>query len=552
MSLGGWRGKPTMLLPRFRHLSRCRGRARGPAGAVLALSLVWGVAGCGSAPGQPSAVRVERGSVARTVAATGTLQPITEQRLGFARGGRLIALLVSVGQQVSAGQVLARVDDFSARQDLSEAQARLAREQAQLEAVTDGRKVDAARDDAGHAEDVLSAIRDRMDTIRQTNNQMLAMAQQRLEQDRHDARAARTAQQGDQNRCNRSATGGSHRYGGYGDYLDAATRGNKGLLLESPLDPKSPSCTRAERGKQNVEFTQRRVTEDERAIVSVQRRVDIDEASERVSIENAKRDASSAGNAAGIASDEHPHDIDEQQADVQMARTEVQRAQRALQETTLIAPVAGTVGAINGQVGEFIGSGSGSTALAPGGRTGLPDLGSGASSGSTDSSGGSDDLAAPPGAGSFLTLKNVNSFQIVVPFEESDAALVAPNQRVQITFDAVPDLERDGTIGAIAPTGAQIQDVNNYYATILLGQTDPRLKGGMTAQAKVIVGGVDNALVVPTAAIQRGGATGIVEVLQPDGTTRKVQVQLGMIGDSTTQVLDGLTEGQQIVVNPAT
>ncbi|HEY2100054.1 MAG TPA: RND transporter, partial [Pseudonocardia sp.] len=93
--------------------------------------------------------------------------------------------------------------------------------------------------------------------------------------------------------------------------------------------------------------------------------------------------------------------------------------------------------------------------------------------------------------------------------------------------------------------------VNNYYATILLNQADPRLKGGMTAEAKVVVGGVDNVLVVPTAAVQRAGATGVVQVLQPDGTTRQVQVQLGMVGDSTTQVIDGLTEGQQIVVNPA-
>jgi HlyD family secretion protein len=495
-------------------------------------------------------VRVERGSVARTVAATGTLQPITEQRLGFPRGGRLVALLVSVGQQVSAGQVLGRLDDFNARQDLSQAQARLDREEAQLDRLMDGSKLDAARDDADHADDVLGAIRDRKDTIGQANDRMLESAQQRLDQDRDALRQARREGKGDQDRCNRSLTGGAHRYGGYGDYLDAATRGNKGLLLESPLDPKSPSCSRAERGKRNVDWLERRVQEDERAIVSVQRRLDIDEASERVAVENAKRDASAAGNASDIAEDEHPHDIDEQQADVSMARTEVRRAQRALQETTLIAPVAGTVGAINGQVGEFIGSGSGSTALAPGGRTGLPDLGSGASAGSTDSA-GSDDLAAPPGAGAFITLKNVNSFQIVVPFEESDAALVAPNQRVQVSFDAVPGLERDGTVGSIAPTGAQIQDVNNYYATILLGQTDPRLKGGMTAQAKVIVGGVDNALVVPTAAIQRGGSTGIVEVLQPDGTTRKVQVQVGMVGDSTTQVLAGLTEGQQVVVNPA-
>jgi HlyD family secretion protein len=59
---------------------------------------------------------------------------------------------------------------------------------------------------------------------------------------------------------------------------------------------------------------------------------------------------------------------------------------------------------------------------------------------------------------------------------------------------------------------------------------------------------VNNVLVVPTAAIQRGGTTGVVQVLQSDGTTRQVQVQLGMVGDTTTQIVDGLAEGQQVVV----
>jgi HlyD family secretion protein len=198
-------------------------------------------------------------------------------------------------------------------------------------------------------------------------------------------------------------------------------------------------------------------------------------------------------------------------------------------------------------VGEFVGSGSGTTALAPGGRAALPDLDSGASSGSDSAP---DQNAVRPGGSSFITLKNINSFQIVVPFEETDAALVTPNQKVRVTFDALPGLERDGTVGTIAPTGAQIQDVNNYYGTILLNQTDPRLKGGMTAEAKVVVGGVDNVLVVPTAAVQRGAGTGLVQVLQPNGSTRQVQVQLGLVGDSTTQVLAGVTEGQQVVLTP--
>jgi HlyD family secretion protein len=70
----------------------------------------------------------------------------------------------------------------------------------------------------------------------------------------------------------------------------------------------------------------------------------------------------------------------------------------------------------------------------------------------------------------------------------------------------------------------------------------------MAAEAQVVVGGVDNLLVVPTAAVQRAGATRVAQVLKPDGTTGQVQVQVGMVGDSTTQVVDVLTEGQQVVV----
>jgi multidrug efflux pump subunit AcrA (membrane-fusion protein) len=74
------------------------------------------------------------------------------------------------------------------------------------------------------------------------------------------------------------------------------------------------------------------------------------------------------------------------------------------------------------------------------------------------------------------------------------------------------------------------------------------LKGGLTAETKVVVGGVDNVLVVPTAAVQRGGQSGVVQVLQPDGSTRQVQVLLGLVGDTNTEIVDGLQEGQQVVI----
>jgi HlyD family secretion protein len=219
------------------------------------------------------------------------------------------------------------------------------------------------------------------------------------------------------------------------------------------------------------------------------------------------------------------------------------RAQRAVDNTVLRAPVAGTVASINGTVGEYLSGASGTTPLAPGGRAALPDLENGA--------GPKDDTASKgrrPGGPAFITLKNVDSYQVVVPFEEADAAQIQPNQRVQVTFDAIPGLTREGTVSAIAPTGTKVNDVTNYFATIVLNQTDPRLKTGQTAEARVITSSLDNVLVVPSAAVQRGAGVGVVQVLDGNGTTHPVQVQLGLIGDTMTQILDGLREGQQIVI----
>jgi HlyD family secretion protein len=513
-------------------------------GVAAALPVVLVAAGCGSAAESPSSVRVVRGTVARTVTATGTLQPISEQKLAFDKGGKLTGVFVSVGQQVKAGQILARVDDFDAQQDLQEAQAKLGREMARLAHLQDSNKVDAARNDADHAGDVLDATKDQYDVINQANDHSVQQAQDQLESDRKALRQLREESSDDQDRCNRSLTGGSHRYGGYGDYLDLATKGQKGLLLESPLDPHSASCDRAEKGKSLVIMYQRRIQAGERLIESYQRRADIDEAQQKVSVENARRDASAARDQADDTEATHPDDIEEQQANVDDARTDVRRAQREISDDTLLAPVDGTVASINGAVGEFVGSGGGTTAKAPGSNAAIPDVDSGTSN-SKDSDG---NKPQRPGGDSFITLKNINSYQIVVPFEETDAALVHPNQKVAVNFDSLPGLTRDGTVTSIAPTGTQIQDVNNYYATIVLNDTDPRLRGGMTAEARVVVGGVNNVLVVPTAAVQRGGNSGVVQVLQPDGTTRQVQVELGMVGDSTTQIVDGLTEGQQVVV----
>src|SRR5206468_2883068 len=126
--------------------------------------------------------------------------------------------------------------------------------------------------------------------------------------------------------------------------------------------------------------------------------------------------------------------------------------------------------------------------VAPGSTATIPESTDLASTGSSGSSGSG-------GSSPFMVLNNVDSFQLVVPFEESDAARIAVNQQVEVTVDAIPDLRAPATVLAIAPTGTPSSGIVEYNATIVLREgTDARLRDGQTALADVIVESVDNVL----------------------------------------------------------
>jgi HlyD family secretion protein len=147
-----------------------------------------------------------------------------------------------------------------------------------------------------------------------------------------------------------------------------------------------------------------------------------------------------------------------------------------------------------------------------------------------------------------MVLDDVNTFQVVVPFEESDAAKVAPNQKVNVTFDAIPDLTRAGTVLSVAPSGSNISSVINYYVTVVLNEIDPRLKNGQTAQARVITNEVDDVLTVPNSAVRKRGDQSTVTIIDAAGNQQQVRFQPGLVGDDRTQVISGLREGQQVIL----
>ena len=506
-------------------------------GAALAAVLATAVA-CSGAPTPPPVVRVDRGLVATSVTASGTLVAITEQNLGFAEGGQLAEVLVSVGDRVQAGDVLARLDDFALDQALAQSRAQLDQARANLAKITGGTSVEAAQASLGQAEEILSATEEQVDATNAANDVATERARVQLDYDRSQLDRARAQLAEDRAGCSRSSS------------TPTTTKppASEGLLTGPATQPAQPTvtpdpeCEALPADETAVQQARGTVIASETALQTAQQRENVDEASGRLSIETARNSVVTARNTLDQAGSDLPADTGAQEAMVREAEAAVALARRDLDDTALRAPTAGVVSEINGAVGEFVGAASGTTSLAPGSSARLP--------GVTDASGTGTGTGAATGAGgAFMVLNDVDSFQLVVPFEESDAARVQPNQAVDVTVDAVPGLVAPATVLAVAPTGADVSGIVNYYATIVLNQTDPQLRDGQTADAAVRVESVDDVLRVPSSTVRTEDGRRVVTVAGVDGGEPvTTPFTPGAVGDEYTEVRSGLREGQEVLL----
>jgi HlyD family secretion protein len=550
---------------------------RSGARVLVALGLVAALgvaAGCGGEPAPPPTGRVERGAVVTKVSASGSLSAIREQNLGFPKGAQLKQLLVKVGDRVTAGQVLAQEDDFAFRQTLDQLQGQLNSQRALFGKAVADPTVQGAQATLDQAHQILEATQKSVDTELAADQTATDQAHKQLDFDSYLLDKAQETLRADQVSC--AATGGipftppapANGVGGAGGPNSSVGVGPAQAGVEDParVGPVfagstgsggsgpggsggggNPACNRIPTDQQAVLNGRRAVMTDKTTLQADQQKQNVDRAQGLVSIENARQSVVTAQNNLEAAAADRPFNIDQQVALVASIAAQVEAAQRDVDNTVLRAPVTGTVSAINGLVGEYLQPSSGVSALAPGSTAPIPGL-SGTSSNSSLSLGNPATGAQRPGGTQFMILDNINTFQVVVPFEESDAAKVAPNQKVDVTFDAVPDLTRAGTVVSVSPTGSNISSVINYYATVVLNETDPRLKDGLTAQARVITNQVQDVLTVPNSAVRKSGDQSTVTIIDANGTQQQVRFQPGLVGDDRTQVISGLREGQEVIL----
>ncbi|WP_255771261.1 efflux RND transporter periplasmic adaptor subunit [Pseudarthrobacter sulfonivorans] len=217
----------------------------------------------------------------------------------------------------------------------------------------------------------------------------------------------------------------------------------------------------------------------------------------------------------------------------------VDTATKNLASCSLAAPVAGTVTAINAVVGGNAGSSSGSS-------------GTGAGSGSSGASGAAGSAsasAASTSSSGLITISDTAHLQVIANFAESDIAAMKTGDSATFTF---PALKTDssaapvtGTITAIAQNATTANNVVSYPVTISISNPPADLRLGQSANISVTTATAKNALAVPTLAITSTGTRQTVDVLK-NGTSTPVTITTGITDNGRTQVLTGLSAGDQI------
>ena len=516
---------------------------------IVALAITgWATIGKAAPAGSStsSVVTAQSGNVLSSVSGTGNVIVPTQLAVNFdsaVSSAKIISVLAKVGDTVTAGQPLAKVDDTLTAQALSAAQAQVASAQATLDkaqnAVTPAivaQDAAAAKQSSLAVSSAQAAVGNAQNTLA-TDQVLQAAAVDQAQQALNDAQA-KTAQ----DLANQQATVSQAQSQLDADNAALATAQQDQAAAPTAVSAAQAAVTKDTQALQSatnaqaslVLATNQTLEQANNNLGNAQNASGAKLSSDQVAIDNAVRQVASANAAyqstlASNAVKEQPPTADDlagAQAGLLGAQNALATAQRNENNTTLLSPAAGTIMATTAAVG-----------------------GSASGSGSTSSSTSSASTSATSG---LFSIDDLASLQVKVGFSESDAANVKTGEAASITFAALTGMTATGTVSQIDLTATTVSNVVTYYAYVSLdpSATLGAVKPGMTATVQVVVNHADGVVFLPTSAVTARGntATVNVEIAGDPKKTTPTPITLGLRGDSSIEVSSGLKAGDKVVV----
>jgi HlyD family secretion protein len=186
-----------------------------------------------------------------------------------------------------------------------------------------------------------------------------------------------------------------------------------------------------------------------------------------------------------------------------------------------------------------------------------------------------------------VTIADPNRFEADILVSEMDIMQVKLGGEASVQVDALQGMSLPAEVTHISPTATIQQGVVNYQVkvevqpleTVMQGQQQARqqttqqtpqgqggqqwqvptaipedfqLREGLTVTVSIIVDERNDVVLVPNGAITSQGRQTYVQVVAPDGTIEQRAITTGISDWQYTEVTDGLSEGEQVVVPQGT
>ena len=144
-------------------------------------------------------------------------------------------------------------------------------------------------------------------------------------------------------------------------------------------------------------------------------------------------------------------------------------------------------------------------------------------------------------------INGTDSVWVNAEVPENSAAAIIPGASVQVRTPALQGMVFQGKVGTILP------DVNSATRTlkarIAIPNPGNRLVPGMFATITVTPREAAEVLLVPSEAVIRTGSRSVVMVAEGQGKFHSADVEVGREASGRTEIRNGLTQGQSVVVS---
>jgi RND family efflux transporter MFP subunit len=491
------------------------------------------------------------GDISITADGSGVLVASAEMDLSFGASGTLMELLVKVGDEVQAGEVLAWIDDATARQSLVDAelsvlQAQEALEEAQDTATLEQAVAQAELDVAQTEADLAAAKSDLEDLVEWAPDETdveVAQANLAIAQADYQVSVAKANMRDDETTSVRVNLEQAIRdleeaQANYANAMDAArdwernienARANAAEALQKAQD--GLAVAQANYNLNTIDTSSSDVQNAWVKVLNAQATLDdlqmSPEASEiagaqlvvqelEVALLQARLDLADAQEALTEA-DASGSAVAEAELVLQQAQLKLESAQEALEGTTLVAPISGTVVTVNAEVGEKV--------------------------------------SGTDGGSPVVVLADLDNPQIQFWVEESDLNSVAVGNRVNLVFEALPDLAYEGEIIGIDPVLVSVDGTTavQSWASIDTTAHPVKLLGDMNVEVEVVAGEARNAVLAPVQALRElGPEQYAVFVVGTDGELELRPVEVGLQDYVNAEILSGLQRGEVVSTGETT